>query len=316
MSRAKRSLWAAALLALCLASLGVGAGDVDVFTTPEARLLLLESRAPRTAALLLAGASTAIAGALMQMLAQNRFVEPSTVGVAEGAALGALLVWIWAPEAHPALRMCAAALTGMASTAFYMRLVRAAPRQSFATAPLIGMVFGGMIGGLAGLIAWRFDMLQAFFAWMTGDFGGVLRGRYELLWISGALGLAVWAFADRFTLVGLGRGLAESVGLDWRRTVATGLAIVAAVTACNVVTVGVLPFLGLVAPNVASRLIGDNLRASLPYVAMLGAGLTLFCDVLGRLVIRPYEIPIGATMGVIGAAAFLHLLLRRASHAA
>ena len=65
-------------------------------------------------------------------------------------------------------------------------------------------------------------------------------------------------------------------------------------------TCGMIPFLGLIVPNVVSILQGDNMRRSLPWVAMLGAGLVLACDIVGRLVIRPYEIPIGTMMGIIG----------------
>lgn len=304
-------LWAVALSALAVASLGLGAADLGGRGADAAQLIVLESRLPRTLALALAGAGSAVAGALMQMLAQNRFVEPSTVGAVEGAALGALLMLLLVPEASPLMRMAAAAACALATTALFLRLLAATPMRSPADAPLIGILLGGVVGAVAGMIAWRADMVQTLGAWTTGDFAQVLRGRYEMLWIAGGAAAAAWAFADRFTLAGMGRGLAEGLGLDWRRTLALGLAIVALVTACTVVTVGMLPFLGLVAPNVVSRAMGDNLRAALPHVALLGAGLTMLCDVIGRVAIHPYELPIGAVMGVLGAGVFLHLLLRR-----
>lgn len=139
----------------------------------------------------------------------------------------------------------------------------------------------------------------------------VMSGRYELLWASAALTLVAWIAADRFSVAGLGEDAATALGLNHRRVMALGLAIVAGVTASVVVTVGVIPFLGLVAPNVVSLAMGDNLRRALPAVALLGAGLTLACDIVGRIVVHPYELPIGVTMGVLGAIVFLHLLLRR-----
>jgi iron complex transport system permease protein len=309
-SRWAFGLWAVGLAALAAASLGLGAADLGTWASADARLILMESRLPRTFALVLAGAGSAVAGALMQMLAQNRFVEPSTVGAVEGASLGALLALLFFPEASPMTRMAAAALCALGTTALFLKLLSAMPMRGPAEAPLIGILLGGVIGALGGMIAWRADMMQAMGAWTSGDFAQVLRGRYEMLWIAGAAAAAAWAFADRFTLAGMGRGLAEGLGLNWRRTLALGLSIVALVTACTVVTVGMLPFLGLVAPNVISRVMGDNLRAAMPHVALLGATLTMACDVIGRIVIRPYELPIGAVMGVLGATVFLWLLLR------
>ncbi len=95
-----------------------------------------------------------------------------------------------------------------------------------------------------------------------------------------------------------------------------GLIIVSMISACVVVTVGMIPFLGLIIPNVVSMFIGDNMRRAVPWVAVLGAGLVLACDIVGRLIRFPYEIPIGTMMGVAGSAIFLCLLLRRGSRLA
>ena len=92
---------------------------------------------------------------------------------------------------------------------------------------------------------------------------------------------------------------------------AIGITIVAGVSGAIVVTVGFIPFLGLVVPNLIARWRGDNLRRSLPLVAWLGAALTLLCDIFGRLVFHPYDLPIGVTMGVLGAVIFLGMILRK-----
>lgn len=304
----------ALVAALAAVSIFVGAAGVGVgslWNDPAALDLVLQSRAPRTAALILAGASTAIAGMIMQILAQNRFVEPSTVGAVESATLGLLLATLYAPGAPVLVRMAAAAAASLAGTALFLRILRLVPLRSPLIAPLIGIALAGVIGSLASFIAWRTDLMQALHAWMTGDFSMVMSGRYELLWASAALTLVAWIAADRFSVAGLGEDAATALGLNHRRVMALGLAIVAGVTASVVVTVGVIPFLGLVAPNVVSLAMGDNLRRALPAVALLGAGLTLACDIVGRIVVHPYELPIGVTMGVLGAIVFLHLLLRR-----
>ncbi|MDB5622648.1 MAG: transporter permease, partial [Devosia sp.] len=82
------------------------------------------------------------------------------------------------------------------------------------------------------------------------------------------------------------------------------------------VSVGIIPFLGLVVPNVISLLVGDNMRRTVPWVAVSGAAFVVACDILGRVIRAPYEIPIGVVVGVIGSAVFLYLLLRTRRSAA
>ncbi|GAA4533504.1 ABC transporter permease [Chelativorans composti] len=307
------------MLVLAVASLFVGVSDVSLKSLLEgdARALqvLLVSRAPRTLALILAGSGMAIAGMIMQMLARNRFVEPSTVGTVESATLGILVITIFAPNAPVIVKMAVAAAFAMAGTALFIRILKFVPLRSVLLVPLVGIMLAGVIGAITTFFAYRLDLLQSLGAWMTGDFSVVLRGRYELLWIAGALSVAAYIAADRFTVAGLGQEFTTNLGLNYRRVMTLGLAIVSLVTASVVVTVGSVPFLGLIVPNVVAMTIGDNMRRSLPWVALLGAGLVLVCDIFGRLIIRPYEMPIGAVMGVIGSLFFLYLLLRRNSRA-
>jgi iron complex transport system permease protein len=140
-------------------------------------------------------------------------------------------------------------------------------------------------------------------------------GRYEFLWLAGGAALLAYAYANRFTIAGMGEEMSRTLGLSYGQVMALGLGIVSVVTAVTVVTVGMLPFVGLVVPNIASRLRGDNLRQSLPALAALGAGLVLGCDILGRVIWHPYEMPVGTVLGVIGAGVFLWLLHSPRAHA-
>ena len=307
---------AAAIVILALISLLVGAGDLSLsalFSPQEgqyATQILLISRIPRTLAIVLAGTAMAIAGTIMQMLTRNRFVEPSTAGTVESASLGLLIVTLFAPEAPVIVKMLIAAGFALAGTAMFLRILALVPLRSELTVPLVGIMLGSIIGAITTFFAYRFDLLQSLNAWTTGDFSGVLRGRYELLWIAFALTLLAYLAADRLTLAGMGRAFATNLGLRYRSIVSLGLVIVAMVTATIVVTVGMLPFLGLIVPNMVSLMMGDNMRRSLPWIALLGAGLVLTCDIIGRVVYYPYEIPIGTIMGIVGSGLFLLLLLR------
>ncbi len=309
-------LAATAVIALALISLLIGASDLSLAAvlSPEegqqATQVLLISRIPRTLSLILAGMAMAVSGTIMQMLTQNRFVEPSTAGTVESASLGLLIVTLFAPEAPVIVKMLAAAGCALAGTTLFLRILGLVPLRSVLTVPLVGIMLGGIISAITTFFAYRFDLLQSLNAWMTGDFSGVLRGRYELLWIAFVLTILAYFAADRLTLAGMGRDFTTNLGLRYRSVVSFGLIIVSMVTAAIVVTVGMLPFLGLIVPNVVSMMVGDNMRRSLPWVAVLGAGLVLACDILGRVVYYPYEVPIGTIMGIVGSALFLFLLLK------
>ncbi|CAO3426749.1 ABC transporter permease [Azospirillum endophyticum] len=313
-------LAAAGVTALAAASLFVGVSDVTVGSlldgmSDEATQVMLVSRIPRTLALLLAGAGMAVSGLILQMLARNRFVEPSTAGTAESAVFGMLMVTLLAPQTPMLGRMLVAGACALAGTALFLGILRRMPLRSPLIVPLVGIMLGAVITASTEFVAYRFDMMQSVRAWETGDFSGVLRGRYELLWIGAVLTAVAYAAADRFTVAGLGEDFTTNLGLNHRRVVSLGLVIVSLVTAAVIATCGMIPFLGLVVPNLVGLMQGDNMRRSLPWVALSGAGLVLACDIAGRLVIRPYEIPIGTTMGIVGSAIFLYLLLRRNAHA-
>lgn len=310
------------LLALGGASLLIGVGDMSLAAlasgqeaggraSGHAQLLLLASRVPRTLALLFAGLSMGVCAALMQMLFRNRFVEPTTAGTAEAASLGLLAATLLAPGLPVVGKMAVAAVFALAGTVLFLKIVHRIKARGAVIIPLVGLMLGGIINALTTFLAYRADLLQSLAVWTTGDFSGVLRGRYELLWINVALAALAYGIADRFTVAGLGDAFARNLGLDYRRIMALGLAIVALATATCIATAGTVPFLGLLVANVVALVMGDNLRRTLPWIALAGAAFLLSCDIIGRLVRFPYEIPVGTVAGVVGSAVFLSLLLGR-----
>ncbi|MDR0227195.1 MAG: iron chelate uptake ABC transporter family permease subunit [Burkholderiaceae bacterium] len=305
------------LLALSMASLLVGAGDMHwsvLWSRSEddlAAQVLVYSRVPRTLALLLAGASMAVCGLLVQMLARNHFVEPSTVGTVESASLGMLASFLFVPHWPVVAKMGIAAVAALLGTALFLAVLSRIRLRSSWMVPLVGLVLSGVLEAAGSFVALQFDMMQALKSWSQGDFSLVVQGRYELLWLSlGMTALACLA-ADRFTVAGLGESFATNLGLHYRRLVWQGLVVVAVATAAVVVTAGSLPFVGLIVPNLVRLVLGDNVRRSVLWVALIGAGLTLACDLVGRLLIAPYEIPVGTVLGVLGSALFIALILHR-----
>lgn len=316
----RRTYWfGLALLILgSILSLFIGVIDMsprDLFNDPEAMKLIALSRWPRTAAVLITGASLAVAGIIMQMLVRNRFVEPMTAGTGQGAALGILLATIFLPGSPLFLKMLIASGTALTSSLLFLAIVRRLPPSQPLLIPLVGLVYGGVLGAIVTFVAYQLDLLQYIDIWMNGEFSGVLKGRYELLWIAAFTALLTYAAADQFAIVGMGETVSVNLGLNYKQVVLFGLIAISIVTALTVVSVGMIPFVGLVVPNIISRRWGDNLRATLFPTALLGAGLVLVSDILARVLRAPFEIPVGTVFGVIGAVVFLWLLYRRPRHA-
>lgn len=320
MPRPPTILWAGLALTVALSGVSVFVGVIDlgpgqVLRDPEALRLALDSRLPRTLAVLIAGATLAIAGTIMQVIVRNRFVEPMTTGTGQGAALGILLASTVFPSASLILRMGFAAAAALLATFGFLAIIQRLPPTQPLLVPLVGMVYGGLLGAVVTFFAYQFDMLQFIEIWMAGEFSGVLRGRYELLWIAAAVGGLIYLIADQLAIIGMGRTVSVSLGLNYRQILTLGLLSVSLVSALTVVTVGMIPFVGLVVPNIVSRRYGDNLRATLPLVALLGGALVLLSDIAGRLVRYPFEVPVGTIFGIVGAVFFLALLYSRTRHA-
>ncbi|WP_338136215.1 ABC transporter permease [Pseudoclavibacter albus] len=307
---ARRGLWGLLLAVVLLAvvSLMVGAGTLGADGAPD---FLGVSRLPRTLSLLLAGSAIAISGMLMQILSRNRFVEPATAGTNEAAALGVVAVSILAPGVPVSVRLVAAALAALIGTGAFMLILRRVPLRDPLIVPLIGIMLGGVIGAATTMLAIRHDLMQSLSSLSTANFSGVLEGRYELLWLVGLLALVAFVAADRFTVAGLGDDVATNLGVSSGKVLALGLGVVSITVAVVVVHVGALPFLGLIVPNAVSMLLGDNVRRTAPWVALSGAGLTLLCDLIGRLVVYPFEVPAGLVMAVLCAVLFLVMLARK-----
>ncbi|WP_375610845.1 MULTISPECIES: ABC transporter permease [unclassified Bartonella] len=306
------------LIFLSILSIFVGYSDVspsNLFAAdPHAWLIFWQTRLPRTIAIILVGAALALSGMIMQLLTRNRFVEPSTVGTVESASLGILFIMIFWPDIPVLGKMVVATIFAMAGTLLFMFLLQRIPLKSALIVPLTGIMLSYIIGSLTNAIADYEMLLPSLQAYLFGSFSMVLEGKYELLWLSLPLCILAYCTADRFTVASLGEDLTNNLGLNYRVVMFFGLFIVASITAVVVCTIGRIPFVGLIIPNIVSSFMGDNMRYTAPWVAISGAGLVLICDLLGRIIQPSFEIPISTMMGVIGSFIFIILLLRWRKH--
>ncbi|MCM3762182.1 ABC transporter permease [Alkalihalobacillus oceani] len=306
------------LIVLSIVSLFIGVRDIsplDIFSMSEeqAQTMWLV-RFPRLVSILIAGVSMSICGMIMQQLTRNKFVSPTTAGTMDSARLGILVSLILFSSATPLQQMLVAFAFALAGTFIFMQILERIKFKNTIFIPLVGLMFGNIVSSITTFFAYRHDLIQNMSAWLQGNFATIIKGNYELLYISIPGLILAYLFANRFTVAGMGEEFSVNLGLNYRRVVNLGLIIVALITSVVVLTVGMIPFLGLIIPNIVTIYRGDNLRDNLPYTALLGAIFVLACDILGRLIIYPYEIAIGLMVGVIGSAIFLYLLLRRKSY--
>jgi len=308
-----------AVIALSFLSLFVGVSritpmDLLDFQSEKTEIFLI-SRLPRLVAILLAGAGMSIAGLIMQQLSRNKFVSPTTAGTLDATKLGILVSMLLFTNASTIEKMIVAFVFALAGTLLFMQILDRIKFKDAIFIPLVGLMFGNILSSVTTFFAYKANVIQNMSAWLQGDFSMIMKGRYELLYISVPVLILTYLYANRFTVAGMGEDFSKNLGLAYRRIVNIGLIIVALITTTVVLTVGMIPFLGLIIPNIVSIFKGDHLQKTLPHTALLGAIFLLICDILGRVLVYPYEISISLMVGVIGSAIFLYLLFRRKAYA-
>jgi iron complex transport system permease protein len=303
------------LLLLIVSSIFVGVKDISVSQfmqwDAQQQLVLLTTRVPRTVSLVIAGSTISISGLIMQHLTQNKFVSPSTAGTMDSARLGILFVMIFFPSAPLLFRSFIAFLFAFGGTLLFIYLTRFLPAKNQVMIPLIGVMFGNIIGSVATFFAYQFQLVQNMSSWLQGNFSTVMKGNYELLYLTIPLLFVTYLFAYRFTVVGMGEDMATNLGINYQRIQLFGLGIVALSSAVVLIMVGNIPFLGVIVPNLVSMRYGDHMKNTLAITAVGGSIFLLACDVLARVVIAPYEVPVSVVVGVLGSFIFIALLMRR-----
>ncbi len=302
------------IVSLFIGVVNIKPSDLLDFGSEETRLFLI-SRIPRLVAILLAGAGMSIAGLIMQSLSRNKFVSPTTAGTLDATKLGVLISMMFFTNVTYFQKISFAFIFALAGTLMFMQILNRIKFKDAIFIPLIGLMFGNILSSITTFFAYKADIIQNISAWLQGDFSLIMKGRYELLYISVPVLIMAYIYANRFTVAGMGEDFAKNLGLSYKFVVNLGLVLVALVTTTVVLTVGVIPFLGLIIPNIISLFKGDNLAKTLPHTALLGMSFLLFCDIIGRVLIFPYEIPISMTVGVIGSAIFLIMLFRGRAYA-
>jgi uncharacterized ABC transporter permease protein yclN len=277
--------------------------------------LLIISRIPRLVSILVTGASLGIAGIIVQTISSNKFVSPSTIGTMDWAKFGIMISLIFLGDKSTLLKMTVAFIFALFGTMLFMKVLSKMKIKNVVMIPLIGIMLGNVVNSITGFVAYKFDLIQSIGSWMQGNFALVVKGRYELIYIGIPFFVLAYIYTDKFTIVGIGKDFSDNLGLNREKITFIGLIIVSVITASIVVTIGTIPYVGLIIPNIVSIYKGDNMKKSLPDTAILGALFVLICDIAGRIVMYPYEVSISVIMSIVGSLIFLILVFRRYKYA-
>lgn len=314
-------LWMLIVAAIILSFISLFIGAIDIKPTDllnwesqETQIFLI-SRVPRLLAIILAGAGMSIAGLIMQSLSRNKFVSPTTAGTLDAAKLGILISILLFSQAAYMQKIIFSFVFAFAGTILFMQILDRIKFKDAIFVPLIGIMYGNILSSITTFFAYEGDLIQNINTWLMGSFTLIISGRYELLYVSVPAIILAYLYANKFTVAGMGEDFAKNLGLSYKAVLNLGLILVATISTTVVLTVGVIPFLGLIVPNIVSIYMGDNLRKTIPHTIVLGVVFLLVCDIIGRVVVYPYEIPVNVTVAVIGSLLFLIMLFRGRAYA-
>lgn len=286
-------------------------GVYDIRGQEDGMEMFFITRVPRTIALMLTGAAMSMAGLVMQLITQNRLVEPTTTGTIEWSGLGLLAVYLFFPAPSLVMRMTGAIIFSFVGTMIFFLFLRKVKLRSSLIVPIVGMMLAAVISAFSTFVGLVFQMSQSIENWFIGSFAPVQIGRYEYLWIIVVVTVLVFMYANRLTLAGLGEDVAKSLGVNYNRIVLYGTGLISLAVGVVAAVIGNLPFLGLIVPNIVSMFRGDDLRSNLPWVCLLGMGTITICDIISRIIIMPFEVPVSLILGTLGAIIFIIILIRQ-----
>ncbi|EHA2139066.1 ABC transporter permease [Campylobacter coli] len=302
------------IISLFIGVIRINLDDIFSLSTTQLEIILL-TRIPRLIAILLTGMSLSICGLIMQQLTQNKFVSPTTAGTMDCAKFGILISLIFFTGASFFTQTIIASVFALLGSFIFIQILRKIKLKDVIFVPLIGLMFGGIMNAITTFFAYALNYIQNIQGWLQGSMANVMQGNYELLYISLPLFILAYFLAHKITIAGMGEDLALNLGVSYNTILFSGLIIVSIITSVVIVSIGVIPFLGLIIPNLVAIYRGDNLKKNLIYIALCGALFLLICDIISRLVIFPFEMPLSITTGVLSSLIFIFLLLKRKTYA-
>ncbi|MDY0346732.1 MAG: iron chelate uptake ABC transporter family permease subunit [Acholeplasma sp.] len=315
----KRLVLIVAFILLIFISISIGVADIDLLSVLQfdqaTWFLIWTSRVPRTISIVLTAVGLSISGLILQTISKNKFISPSVVGVTDSAQLGILIAYLAFGTLSMTFKLSFAFLFAVLGSFVFISILQRIKFKNDIYVPLIGMMFGSIVSAIVSFIAYQFQATQFVDTLGLGSFTTKIAGNYELLYVTIIPIILAFIYMVQFNIVGLGEDFAKNLGVNYKRTMIIGLVVISMVTAAIFVVVGNIPFIGLVVPNLVSIYYGDNVKKTAWDVVLFGSVFVLLADIISRVIIFPYEIPVSLTMGVIGSMVFLYLIYRRVKYA-
>lgn len=305
------------LITLSVFSLFMGAIDIDIislFTDGMALKIFFLARIPRLLAIICTGIGMSVAGLIMQQLCMNKFVSPTTGATIQSAQFGIALAMVFFPTMGLGMRTVFAFVLAIAGTLIFVFVVQRIKVKDTVLVPLVGIMFGSVIGGITNFVAYQAEITQQLSTYFSGSFALIIQGNYELMYLVVPLVVIAFIYANHFNIVGMGQDFSKNLGVNYNFILILGLSISAVITASVVVVVGQISYIGLIIPNIVALFKGDKIRGTLIDTALSGALFVLICDIIARSVIKPYEIPIELVVGIVGSIIFIIMLLYKLKH--
>ncbi|MEE1243805.1 MAG: iron chelate uptake ABC transporter family permease subunit [Frisingicoccus sp.] len=307
------------LLLVSILSLFIGVSDISLGTLLESTggvewKIFFLARIPRLLAILCTGVGMSVAGLIMQQLCMNKFVSPSTGATIQSAQFGIMLSLVFIPTIGIWGRVFLAFAMAILGTWIFVWFVQKIQFKNTVLVPLIGIMFGNVLGGVTNFFAYKFDVTQQLSTYFVGSFSLIIKGNYELVWLAVPLVVIAFIFANYFNIVGMGKDFSQNLGVNYKLVLFLGLTISAMITASVVTIVGQISYIGLIIPNIVAMFKGDKIKGTLVDTALIGALFVLICDIIARSVITPYELPIELIVGIIGSILFIGMLIYKLNH--
>lgn len=299
------------ILVILLATISILTGAYSLRDNHEGWRMIFITRIPRTLSLMLTGAAMSMSGIVMQLITQNKLVEPTTTGTIEWAGLGLILAYIMVPSATLLLRTTFAILAAFIGSMIFFLLLRNIRLKSSLLVPVLGIMMGAVVSAVSTFVALEFNMTQSLELWFAGSFAPMQKGRYEYLYFIIVITIAIYIYADRLTLAGLGEDVATNLGLNYKKIILVANILVSIATGLVASVVGNVPFLGILIPNLVSMYKGDNLRENLPHICLSAMAVIMLADIVGRTIIAPFEVPVSLILGSVGAIGFLIIMFAK-----
>lgn len=307
------------LIFLSAASISFGAAEMRLSTAWEAifqfdpnlteHQIIQTLRLPRTAADLIVGCSLAICGAIMQGTTRNPLADSGLMGISSGATFAMALCMAFLPARTYGQTMLFACIGAAVTTAITYFIASFGKRgMTPQRLVLAGISISMLFGAFSQYISIKYHLGHALAYWTAGGTAGAKWSELLMILPLFAVGvLTAIGLSPSVTVLSLGDEVATGLGLKTRFVKGISTLIVLLLTGISVIIVGPVGFVGLITPHIVRYLVGVDYRYIIPASGLYGAVLTVFADLVGRLINKPYETPIGIIFAVIGVPYFLYL---------